>query len=210
MPYQNIDATLSAADLQAIQQAIDTIQQKLPFLITLSLEERKRLYKMGDKRLAFVKNSLNAAQNNRNILPASFDLDGFANDYQLASSLTDLLMRLNQLTEQVDDTLLAVGSEAMSDGLTVYEYVKTAAKKTPGLKAIAEQLGNLFKAIKTKPASSAPDSVKQTNYTFLVLRFKPDDRFHIAESQSIPLASQTILSVARSFANLASTFSDVC
>ena len=154
MPYQDINTTLSNADLQDIQHAIDTIQQKLPFLITLILDERKRLYKMGDKRLAFVQNSLNAAQSNRNILPASFDLEGFTNDYRLAISLTELLMRLNQLTEQVDDTLLAVGSEAMGSSLTVYDYVKTAAKKTPGLKAIAEQLGNLFKAIKSKPANA--------------------------------------------------------
>lgn len=152
MPYQDLNITLSDADRQEIKQAITTIQQKLPFLITLSADERKRLYKMGDKRLAFVQNSLNVAQSNRNILPASFDLDGFNNDYRLATDLSELLMLLNQLTEQVDDTLMAVSSEAMSSSLTVYDYVKTAAKKTPGLKAIAEQLGSLFKAIKTKPA----------------------------------------------------------
>jgi hypothetical protein len=32
----------------------------------------------------------------------------------------------------------------------VYDYVKTAAKKTPGLKAIAEQLGERFKAMRAK------------------------------------------------------------
>lgn len=160
MPYQDINETLSDADLQAIKQAVSIIQQKMPFLITLSAAERKRLYKMGDKRLAFVQNSLNAAQTNRNILPASFDLEGFSNDYRLASSLTELLMVLRQLTEQVDDTLLAVGSEAMSNSLTVYDYVKTAAKKTPGLKAIAEQLGTLFKAIKTKPAKPTAEPTK--------------------------------------------------
>ncbi|MBW4464824.1 MAG: hypothetical protein KME07_05205 [Pegethrix bostrychoides GSE-TBD4-15B] len=155
MPYQNLNTSLTDADRQAIKQAIATIQQKLPFLITLSADERKRLYKMGDKRLAFVQNSLNAAQSNRNILPASFDLDSFSNDYQLSADLSELLMLLNQLTEQVDDTLMAVSSEAMSSSLTVYDYVKTAAKKTPGLKAIAEQLGSLFKAIRTKPAKPA-------------------------------------------------------
>jgi len=160
MPYQDINTTLSEADVQAIKQAIGTIQQKLPFLITLSAEERKRLYKMGDKRLAFVQNSLSAAQSNRNILPASFDLEGYTNDYRLASSLTEVLMSLRQLTEQVDDTLLAVGSEAMSNSLTVYDYVKTAAKKTPGLKAIAEQLGTLFKAIKSKPVKPATEPTK--------------------------------------------------
>ena len=155
VPYQDINASLSDVDLQEIKQAIDIIERKMPFLITLSYEERKRMYKMGDKRLAFVQNSFNAAQSNRNILPASFDLEAYTNDYKLAASLTELLMRLTQLTEQVDDTLMAVGSEAMSSSLTVYDYVKTAAKKTPGLKAIAEQLGTLFKAIKTRTAKAA-------------------------------------------------------
>ncbi len=80
-------------------------------------------------------------------IPASFDIEELVRDYQLATTLTELLISMRQLTEQVDDTLLAVGSEAMSSSLTVYDYVKTAAKKTPGLKTLAEQLGERFKAI---------------------------------------------------------------
>jgi hypothetical protein len=155
MPYQDINVTLSDADLKEIRQAIATIQQKLPFLITLNTVERKRLFKMGDKRLAFVQTSLSAAQSNQNILPASFDLNAFSNDYRLATSLMEIEMLLNQLSEQVDDTLLAVGSEAMASSLTVYDYVKTAAKKTPGLKGIAEQLGTLFRAMRSKTSKAA-------------------------------------------------------
>lgn len=152
MAYQNITSNLSQADIQEIKAALQTIQKKLPFLITLSVEERRKLFKMGDKSLAFVNNSITAAQSNRDILPASFKLDEFVRDYQLAATLTELLTGLKQVTEQVDDTLLAVGSEAMGSSLTVYDYVKTAAKKTPGLKTVAEQLGERFKAIRTKPA----------------------------------------------------------
>lgn len=159
MSYQDINETLSESDLQEIRQAIATIQQKLPFLITLTTLERKRLYKMGDKRLAFVQTSLSAAQSNRNILPASFDLQAFSNDYHLATALMEIDMLLNQVSEQVDDTLLAVGSEAMVSSLTVYEYVKTAAKKTPGLKGIAEQLGNLFRAMRSKSTKSTATDV---------------------------------------------------
>jgi hypothetical protein len=36
----------------------------------------------------------------------------------------------------------------MTNSLTVYDYVKTASKKTPDLKTVAEQLGERFKAIK--------------------------------------------------------------
>jgi hypothetical protein len=100
MPYQNITATLKEADIQEIKAALETIQQKLPFLITLSVEERRKLYKMGDKSLSFVNNSLTAAQSNRDILPASFDLEEFLRDYQLAATLTELLLGLRQVTEQ--------------------------------------------------------------------------------------------------------------
>jgi len=105
MPYQNIEAVLSDADLAEIKTAIATIQSKMPFLVSLSIDERKRLYKMGDKRLAFVHNSLNAARNNRGILPTSFDFEGYAKDCELARNLNDVMMALNQVTEQVDDTL---------------------------------------------------------------------------------------------------------
>ncbi|MDM9385262.1 hypothetical protein QUB80_31910 [Chlorogloeopsis sp. ULAP01] len=158
MAYQNITAKLSPEDIQEIKAALQTIQKKLPFLITLSTEERRKRVKMGDKSLAFVNNSITAAQSNPDILPASFDIEEFVRDYQLAATLTELLISMRQLTEQVDDTLLAVGSEAMSSSLTVYDYVKTAAKKTPGLKTLAEQLGERFKAIGKSKITKAGSS----------------------------------------------------
>lgn len=150
MPYQNISAQLSDTDLQDIKAALATIEAKLPFLIHLTPEERRKLFKMGNKSLAFVSNSLTAAQSNPDILPASFDLAEFLSDYQLAMTLTEVNLRLQQLSEKVDDTLMAVSSEAMNSSLTVYDYVKTAAKKTPGLKAIADQLSERFKASRAK------------------------------------------------------------
>ncbi|WP_138496951.1 hypothetical protein [Nostoc sp. PA-18-2419] len=158
MAYQNITDSLSPQDIQEIKAALQKIQQKLPFLVTLSTEERRKLVKMGDKSLAFVNNSITAAQSNREILPATFDVDELVRDYQLANVLTELLISIKQLTEQVDDTLMAVGSEAMTGSLTVYDYVKTASKKTPGLKSVAEQLGERFKAIKGRPTKAVSGS----------------------------------------------------
>ncbi|MBN3947969.1 MAG: hypothetical protein HWQ38_16510 [Nostoc sp. NMS7] len=158
MAYQNIAAALTPQDIQEIKAALQTVQKKMPFLITLSTEERRKLVKMGDKSLAFVNNSVTAAQSNREILPATFDVEELVQDYQLATALTELLISMQQLTEQVDDTLMAVGSEAMTGSLTVYDYVKTASKKTPGLKSVAEQLGERFKAIRGRPTKAASGS----------------------------------------------------
>ncbi|MBW4445077.1 MAG: hypothetical protein KME10_28580 [Plectolyngbya sp. WJT66-NPBG17] len=156
MPSQNLPTQLSDTDLQEIKAALATIENKLPFLVHLTTEERRKLFKMGNKSLSFVSNSLMAAQTNPDILPASFDLNEFSSNYQLAIALSEVHLRLQQLTEKVDDTLMSVSSEAMTDSLTVYDYIKTAAKKTPGLKAIADQLGERFKATRSKAAKEAP------------------------------------------------------
>ncbi|MBD2101929.1 hypothetical protein [Leptolyngbya sp. FACHB-261] len=158
MGYQNISASVSDTDRQEMKAALRVIEKKLAFLITLSPAERRALLKMGDKSLAFVNNSLAAGQDNPDILPASFDLEEFERDYQLIIALSEVLRGLRQLTEQVDDTLMAVSSEAMRSSLTVYDYVKTAAKTRPGLKALAEQLGERFKAIRGRTAK-AKDAV---------------------------------------------------
>lgn len=147
MAYQNISAQLSEQDLTEIHTAIATIEQRLPFLVNLTAKERRHLFKMGDKSLAFVSNSVATAQQNANILPPSFDLVEFSQDFDLTQHLNEILMELKQLTEQVDDTLMAVGSEAMQSSLAVYDYVKTAAKHQPGLKTAADQLGERFAVI---------------------------------------------------------------
>ena len=100
MPYENISATVSDQAMAEIKGAIATIHAQLPFLINLTPDERRKRFKMGDKSLAFVRNSVTATQNNPDIVPGKFDIAEFNRDYQL--------------TETVDDTLLAVGNESMA------------------------------------------------------------------------------------------------
>ena len=133
MPYENISATISDQAMAEIKGAIATIHAQLPFLINLTPDERRKRFKMGDKSLAFVRNSVTATQNNPDIVPGKFDIAEFNRDYQL--------------TETVDDTLLAIGSESMASSLLVYDYAKTTSRHSPGIKSVADQLGERFKAV---------------------------------------------------------------
>jgi len=144
MPYQNINATLSDADVQAIKDAFATIKQKLPFLVNLTPEERRAIFKTGQDRLSFVQNALSAALNNPEIFPASFNIADFKRDVDLFAALTELSTLSDSTTSQIDDTRLAVGGEAMQQAIQSYNYVREAAKTTPGLKPIADQLGERF------------------------------------------------------------------
>ena len=99
---------------------------------------------------------MQAAQNNPDIFPKSFDADEFESDVDLFAALTDINTVVAQLASEIDDTRLAVGGEAMQEATEVYNYVKAAVKKSPGLKPVADQLGARFqKASASKPASAA-------------------------------------------------------
>ncbi len=155
MPYQPITATVAPADVTAIKAAIATIQQKLPFLITLTDAERKSLPKAGPNSLSFVEHAQTAADNNPTILPGSFNTANFDSHVGLFATLTDINTSIAQLASSVDDTRMAVGSEAMNEARSVYEYVKSAAKNTPGLKPVADQLAERFQHTSAaKPAGT--------------------------------------------------------
>jgi hypothetical protein len=112
MPDNRISATLSSADQQAVLAAINTIREKLPFLIDLSPEDRRTLPRMGDSGRGFVTQALEVASQNTDILPRSFDVDEMRKDVELLNALSPILLALAQLNELVDDTFMEVGSEA--------------------------------------------------------------------------------------------------
>jgi hypothetical protein len=156
MPYQNIDATVSAADLQAIRDAFALIASKLPFLVSLTVEERRATFKAGSDSLSFLTNAAAAATAHPTIFPPSFDREGFLKDVELFAVLTEIGSQADSTSSRIDDTRLAVGGEAMQGGSLIYKYVNAASKTTPGLKPIADQLGERFRKAgkaknKTKP-----------------------------------------------------------
>ncbi|MCV3214863.1 hypothetical protein OGM63_15280 [Plectonema radiosum NIES-515] len=148
MADNRISANLSATDRLAVMDAIATIRQKLPFLVDLTKEERKALPKLGDKSRAFVTKALEVGTQNPDFLPRSFDLDEMRRDMELFEALYPILLSLTQLQELVDDTAVAVGSEAYAAGLMVYNYAKASGKGT-GLDSMVNDLGRRF-ARKTK------------------------------------------------------------
>lgn len=145
MPYQNISAAIAQADIDAVKAAINTINSKLPFLISLTPDERKTLVKLGPKSADFVTEANATAGNFPNILPPSFDKAEFAKDTALFRALNDIKIPLDSLVEKLDNTYMAVGSEAMTAALEVYAYVQTAKTRTPGLNTSADKLQERFK-----------------------------------------------------------------
>jgi hypothetical protein len=156
MSYQNIDATISAADVQAVTDALNTIKQKLGFLVTLSNEERKSLFKTGAGRLSFIVDAAGIAQNFASIFPPSFDTAAFLRDVELFQKLNEIKLQIDSLASQVDDTCVALGSEAGQQSLQVYDYGKAAQDTVPGLRPVMDQLGQHFE--RSRKAAAAPET----------------------------------------------------
>ncbi len=143
MTTNQISATLDQTNRDAVMAAVATIKEKLPFLIDLTAEQRKSLPKMGDKSRAFVSKALEVATQNPDFLPRSFDLEEMRQDVELFESLYPILLSLTQLHELVDDTCIAVGSDAYAAALVVYNFAK-ASGKGAGLDAVADEMGRRF------------------------------------------------------------------
>jgi len=157
MQDNRISATLADADRQAVMTAIDTIRQKLSFLTDLTTEERRALPKMGDRSRAFVSQALDLASQNPNILPAGFDTAEMRKDVELLAALDPILTALMQLGELVEDTYMAVGSEAYTSALLVYQFARAAGRGS-ALDGALDGLAQRFarKTAKTTPNPATP------------------------------------------------------
>jgi hypothetical protein len=78
----------------------------------LDSAERKGLLKTGPDSTSFVQNAPVAAQNNAIIFPASFNTPDLLKDLDLLATLTELSTLASSVASRIDDTRIAVGSEA--------------------------------------------------------------------------------------------------
>jgi len=119
-------------DEQGIMTAIETIRQKLPFLLNLTPAERKGLAKLGDKSRAFVLKAVDVATQNPEALPRSHSVQDVRNIADVFRSMFSIRLALQQLYKQVDDTTTKIGSDAYAVARTVYAGTKTPVARTFG------------------------------------------------------------------------------
>lgn len=145
MPYQNISATIDSPTKDAILQHLMDIQAALPFLINLTPEERQALPKMGDKSVAFVLKAKEYSSMNPTVIPQYLNQAEWAMDIELFGVLQMIKQGLAPLLEAIDDTQMAVGSEAFMAANTAYNSFKYAASSNvPGMDTIVDDLGERY------------------------------------------------------------------
>lgn len=155
MPENKVSAILEQKNIDAINTAISSINSELPFLIDLSIEEKKVLPKFGDKSVAFVNKASELVSQTEDFLPRNFDVSEFKKDVELYSKLYSVIQPLKMLMDKLEDTYMQVGAEAYAAALVVYQHAKLNKDQIAGLDPIIDDLGKRFlqKSPSPKPKS---------------------------------------------------------
>ena len=112
-----------------------------PYFTPLTPAGRQALAKMGDKTLAFVEKVHELAAANPTFVPQYLDMAAFDADFADAHNLGTLLVAVEQIRSEIDDTKMLAGSEAYQAALVFYNSVKVAAaQNVPGAKSVYEAL----------------------------------------------------------------------
>jgi hypothetical protein len=137
---------IDPADLQAVKDAIDVINEKLvPILIALTPEERRELAKMGDKTVAFVTKAVEYMQEYPELVPNYVPVEPAQIDLAAVKTLLPINSQFTKLEEMTSDSSMLSGSEAYGSALSFYNAVKLQAKENvPGAKNVYEDLKARF------------------------------------------------------------------
>lgn len=137
-----VSIVIPPADLQAIKDAIAVLVAKLdPNLVSLTLEERKSLNKMGEASRPFVEKVVDYVETNPEFISPFNKVEEMEKDWKLINQLGPLYNTLNQIVTNLDDTLMEAGAEVLDQANIYYASVQQAVKANmPNSKPVYEDL----------------------------------------------------------------------
>ena len=148
-----ISMNLSASELQDVDAALETLRRVFAPMIALETQQRRELFKMGDKSEAFCRQTLAVLAANPQIVPPNLGLAEAQADLAALDALRPRVLQLLQLTERAEDTLLALGSDLMSVSLEGYGLLKVSGRNE-ALKNARRALSARFARGKAEPATA--------------------------------------------------------
>ena len=138
-----ISLNLSAQDLADVDAALATLRRVFTPMIALRPEQRRELYKMGDKSEAFCRQTLSVLAANPQMVPPNLGLAEAQADLAALDALRPRLLQLRQVVERVDDTEMALGSDIMAISLEGYRLLSVSGKGE-ALKSARRELSTRF------------------------------------------------------------------
>lgn len=148
-----ISFDITAAQKTAINDAKNALATATNALETpIDKEELKSLPKISDGRLPFVEKVAQYAVSNPEFLAPFADVPEFNKDFQTFKDLREMVRPLQQIIDNLENSMMVSGSEAYHFARNFYQSVQFNAKMgVPGAQTIYDDLRPLFEAKATDP-----------------------------------------------------------
>lgn len=143
MSQNLVTLNFTDAQLLAVDQALSDLEAQLVDLVALTVPQRRKLSRMGDKSEAFCRHTLSALKQNPQVVPPSLKLTESVGDLAARDALRPRLQRLQRLAERATDTDAVLGSDVMRCALDGYALLKRAGRNQ-GLEGLVKELGSRF------------------------------------------------------------------
>lgn len=154
-------AATTVDEIKAATAQLVALRRTMTFAAELSGTERaehNRL-RLGPQKLRILENRLQAAQQNRGLLPEAFDLRKFEREVAMTSALNDCLAAIDDVRNAVKDTFLTVGNRAMVSGKATFDHIRVATTTAQKLEKTVEKLS--LRAPRSGDKKAAAESIPQ-------------------------------------------------
>ncbi|KGM54402.1 hypothetical protein N800_02840 [Lysobacter daejeonensis GH1-9] len=123
-----VSIAYTSEELAQMDSALATLRGLFDRMVKLTTEERRELFKMGDKSEPFCRQTLAVLAANPQIVPPNLGLAEAQADLAALDALRPRLLQLQQLLETAEDTETALGSDILSVALEGYGLLKVSGK----------------------------------------------------------------------------------
>ena len=155
MKQNLVSLVFTPAELEELKTAIARIEKFTESFVTLTPDELRRLAKLGDGTEPFCRQAERVFEQYPHAFPPSFDLAEMQRDLATFDALRGPLLRLQPLVSRFDDTVTALGSDALVAALEGYRHMQSDGK-SEGLNALKDAYpARRPRIVKKAPGSAA-------------------------------------------------------
>ncbi|GAA5481895.1 hypothetical protein [Haloferula sargassicola] len=130
------------ADIQALRTKITSI-----FTLTLDEDDRKNLFRLADRRLAFDQKADDYLHQRAELRPPSFDLVEYDKDGALIRSSDRILAAIETITTPITDARALAGNDRLDDDTAFLHFLDFAVRTgTPGAEDVHADLSASYPA----------------------------------------------------------------
>lgn len=128
MPQNLISLDITPDAIAKVDEAIETLEAFTASFITLTAQQKKDLFKMGDKSVLFCQQTEMVLAQNLDVLPPTFDFEEMKTDLADHTALEPRILRIREVLNKMEDTQMALGSDVMVAASEGYSLMKLFGK----------------------------------------------------------------------------------